>query len=467
LHAVDTASGAARWTFPLGDEVRGSSPAIDANGVVYVGCYDGLVYAVNPDGTLRHTWSTGNIIRSSPAIAGRSLYVGSNDERLYVFDIGSGPAGPWSQYRQNARRTGRAEAGSFAVMTAPKSQVAVLGMALALDVVVMGDGPFTYEWFKDGIRIPGAASATFTVPSVTAETAGNYTVTISDAERATTTPPATITVEPLRLGRLTNLSVRTSTGTAEQTLTVGFVLAGAPDKTVLVRAIGPTLADFGVTGALADPRLQLFSDLSPLTANDNWAHPDTGDGSAAISATFAASGAFALPPDSLDAAVVRLMQGGSYTAQVTAASGTGIALAEIYDTAPATGARLVNVSARAQVGTGGAILIAGFNVSGNVPKQILIRGAGPALTSFGVEGVLANPRLDLYRDSTLLQSNDDWGGTGALSSAFTQVGAFDFGGGNSRDAALLVELPPGSYTAQVSGVGNSTGVALVEVYETP
>jgi hypothetical protein len=161
------------------------------------------------------------------------------------------------------------------------------------------------------------------------------------------------------------------------------------------------------------------------------------------------------------------MNGGSYTAQVTGASSTGIALAEIYDTAPAAGARLVNVSARAQVGTGNSILIAGFSVSGNVPRQVLIRGIGPTLTAFGVGGVLANPRLDLYRGAVLLQSNDDWGGTGALSNAFALVGAFGLNGATSRDAALLVTLPPGSYTAQVSGVGNSTGVGLVEVYEVP
>ena len=98
---------------------------------------------------------------------------------------------------------------------------------------------------------------------------------------------------------------------------------------------------------------------------------------------------------------------------------------------------------------------------------MLIRGIGPALSAFSVSGVLANPRLDLYRGATLMQSNDDWGGTAALSNAFTQVGAFALSSGSSRDAALLVTLAPGSYTAQVSGVGGTTGVALVEVYEMP
>jgi hypothetical protein len=130
---------------------------------------------------------------------------------------------------------------------------------------------------------------------------------------------------------------------------------------------------------------------------------------------------------------------------------------------------LTNVSTRAQVGTGGGILIVGFSLNGNVPKNILIRAVGPSLTQFGVTGVLADPALSLYRDSTLVQSNDNWGSgnpTG-LSTAFAQVGAFALTSTGSRDAALLVNLSPGSYTAQVSGVGGTTGVALVEVYEAP
>jgi hypothetical protein len=335
-----------------------------------------------------------------------------------------------------------------------------------MSVVVSGDGPFTYEWLKDGARIAGATSATYTVPNVTNVTAGAYTVAITDPQRSIVTPPAAITVEPMNPGRLTNLSVRTSAGTADQTLTVGFVLSGSPDKAVLVRAIGPTLGEFGVSGALADPRLQLFSGETQLTDNDNWANPLNGDG-ATISAAFAASGAFALRPESLDAALVRVMNGGSYTAQVTGLSGSGIALAEIYDTSPGAGARLVNVSARAQVGTGNSILIAGFNVSGNVPRRILLRGVGPSLSPFGVRGALVNPRLDLYRGDVLLQANDDWGGAATMTNAFAAAGAFAMSTVTSRDAALLVTLNPGSYTAQVSGVGNTTGVALIEVYELP
>ena len=112
------------------------------------------------------------------------------------------------------------------------------------------------------------------------------------------------------------------------------------------------------------------------------------------------------------------------------------------------------------------MLIAGFTIDGDAPKTVLIRAMGPALGQFGLTGFLANPRLDVFDGtSQRLQWNDDWGGLAALSDAFTAAGAFAPASVASKDAALLVTLPPGSYTAQVSGVAGSTGVALVEIYE--
>ena len=472
LHAVNTATGTARWTYLLPKEVRASSPAVDANGVIYIGCYDGFVYALNPDGTPKRTWSTGGIVRSSPAISGTTLYVGSNDSHVYAFDIGTGTAGPWPQYRHNARRTGRAVANTFAIVTPPLSQVGVLSLPLSLNVVASGDGPLSYQWTKNGVAIDDATSSTYSVSSVTAATAGSYTMSVTGPQGSLTSTPANITVEPITVGRLTNLSVRTSAGTGAQTLTVGFAVSGIGDESVLIRAIGPTLASFGVTGVLADPQLQLYSGTNVVTSNDNWATPTAGNGNATTLANaFTVAGAFTLAPAALDSALVRNLAAGSYTAQITtagtSAAPSGIALAELYDTDPTGGARLVNASARAQVGTAADILIAGFSISGNVPKQILIRGIGPGLTQFGVTGVLANPILALYRGATKIGENDDWGGSATLSTVFRDVGAFALANTTSRDSALLVTLAPGSYTAQVSGVNNTTGVALVEVYEVP
>ena len=474
LHAVNTASGAARWTYRLGKEVRASSPAVDLNGVIYIGCYDNFVYAVNPDGTLKRTWSTGNIVRSSVAIAGTTLYVGSNDKGVYAFDIGAGAGGPWPQYRHNARRLGRAVADQLTIALAPKPTATLTFRSVELNVIAIGTGPLAYQWLKNGQPIAGATAASLTLSAVTPTDTGNYAVAVTGPQGTVLSPPAPVTVraasEPEIPARLVNLSVRTTAGTGTQTLIVGFFVSGTPDKPVLIRAIGPSLAQFGVTGLLADPRLQLLSGTTVLTANDNWASPVGGGGSAAISAAFTATGAFPLTDSSLDAALVRTMSAGPYTAQVTGASGTGIALAELYDTAPAAGARLANVSARSQVNTGGDILIAGFSIFGNVAKTVLIRGIGPSLTPLGVTGVLADPRLALFQGTAKLDENDNWGataGSAALASAFNQVGAFTLTGSTSKDAALLVTLAPGSYTAQVSGATGGTGVALVEIYEIP
>jgi hypothetical protein len=154
------------------------------------------------------------------------------------------------------------------------------------------------------------------------------------------------------------------------------------------------------------------------------------------------------------------------TAQITAASGgTGIALAEIYAADLAGNARLVNASARARAGTGAQTLIAGFVVTGNASKTILIRGIGPGLAQFGVNGVLVDPQLDVYRGTAHIASNNDWStGSGATASTFDSVFAFQIPA-SSKDAALVMTLAPGAYTAHVSGTGGASGVALVEIYE--
>jgi len=274
-------------------------------------------------------------------------------------------------------------------------------------------------------------------------------------------------LKPLVAGRLANLSVRTQAGSGDATLIAGFALGGtaAPTATkpLLVRAVGPTLAAFGVADVLADPALAVAPlGRAVLVANDNWG------GTAALKSAFAAVGAFALAPDtSRDAALVVSPPPGTYTATVS--GGTGVALVEVYDAGTGLAPRLINLSARTQVGTGADALIAGFVVNGNVPKKLLLRAAGPTLAAFGVGGTLADPVLTLrpLNSDTIVAANDDWRGTAALKAAFASVGAFAFATDASRDAAVVIELPPGAYTATVSGKNNTTGVALVEVYELP
>lgn len=269
---------------------------------------------------------------------------------------------------------------------------------------------------------------------------------------------AVVTEGAAGAGYLANLSVRSTAGAGDNSLIVGFAISGGT-KPLLVRGIGPALTAFGVPGALTDPRLEILSSGGARVAeNDSWNQADA--------PAFGPVGAFNLPPNSRDAVVLQPLAAGSYTAQVSGNGGaTGIALVELYDTAGGSGAaRLVNVSARSQVGTGDNILVTGFSIAGAGPRRLLIRAVGPTLTAFGVSGALNDPKLELFASGRLIEENDNW--SPADRSHFASVGAFDLTS-NSRDAVLVARLAPGSYTAQVSGVSNATGVALVEVYELP
>lgn len=359
------------------------------------------------------------------------------------------------------------------ITTQPQSQSVFAGTPVTFAVAATGGG-LGYQWKFNGATIPGATNSNYTISAPTVTSAGSYTVEVTNASGSRTSNAATLAVMPAsaEAGRITNLAIRSQAGTGAQTLIVGVSIGGAGTsgvKPLLLRGVGPALGAFGVTGALNDPKLELFSATgAKLSENDDWA------GNATISTIAAQVGAFAFSPSaSKDAALYDpASNSGGYTVWITGNGGaTGVALAEIYDATPASGLtattpRLTNVSARTQVGTGGDILIAGFVIGGQTSKTVLIRAVGPTLGSFGVPGALTNPRLELFHDTAKINENDDWGGSAALANAFQSVGAFALSP-SSLDAALLVQLAPGNYTAQVSGVGGTTGVGLVEVYELP
>jgi hypothetical protein len=347
--------------------------------------------------------------------------------------------------------------------------------------IVGVDGGITIYAADGTFRDAGAATLTAT---------GNFTVTTQAgvrftgrADPATGFLSGTITGGPgggfmaaissgvsFSDGFLKNLSTRGQVGVGGNLLIAGFVVAGDTPKQVLIRAIGPSLSAFGITGALADPQLQLFAGNTLAHSNDNWG------GSAEISTAANRVAAFPLAPTSLDAAILATLPPGSYTAQVSGVGGaTGVALVELYDAddlRPFSAQKVTNVATRGLVGPGQAQLIAGFMVSGNTAKKVLIRGVGPTLGAapFNVAGVLADPQLRLLQNGTVLvRDNDNWemGNDPALiNEASAAVGAFPLARGG-RDAAILINLPPGSYSAQVTGPGTTTGVALIEVYEVP
>jgi len=345
------------------------------------------------------------------------------------------------------------------IVTPPFSQTVPPGAGATFAVAAQHAGGGVFQWALNGVPIVGANSPAYTLPTVTAARTGAYTVTITTPTGAVTSGAATLAIDatPPPPSRISNLSVRTSLDSG-QTLVVGFVSSGA--KRLLTRAVGPGLVPLGIaSGYFSDPRIALRNQTTGATVaqNDNW--------SADLAPTFSSLGAFGLGPGSADAALVFTVNG-PHTAQVNGA-GAGILLVEVYDAEPAGSSRLTNVSARNRVGTGGDILIAGFVIDGTAPKNVLIRGIGPALLDvFGVSGALADARLEVFRqaDGVKVAENDNW--SAGLAATFDQVGAYPFKAG-SKDAALLIALPPGVYTAQVSGVGNTTGDGVVEVYEVP
>ncbi len=370
--------------------------------------------------------------------------------------------------------------GSFAVVgaglyltQAPANATVAAGGTAVLRAEAAAAGAVTYQWRKDGVAVPGATAATLTLAAATAANAGRYTVVVTGAGRTIESSPAVVTVTAVAAGpevsRIANLSIRTNAGTGAQTLIVGFVVGGGAttgSKPLVIRGIGPTLAAFGVTGALVDPRMEVYAGTVRVAENDNWSSSDAG--------IFASVGAFALTIGSRDAAIYNpTVAAGGYSAQISGNAGaTGVTLAEIYDATPsaaftATTPRLVNVSARTVSGSGAETLIAGFAIAGPTPKTVLIRAIGPTLSAFGVTDVLADPKLELFNSSAVkVQENDNWGGTAELTAAFASVGAFALPAA-ARDAALLARLQPGTYTAQISGNGGANGVALVEIYEVP
>jgi hypothetical protein len=344
-------------------------------------------------------------------------------------------------------------------------------------VMTQAAASVTYQWFLNGVAISGATDATYILSNATSADDGSYTCVATNSSGAVVSTAATLNViGSTNPGRLINLSSRAQVGTGASQLIVGYVVRGqgaSGSEPLLVRASGPALAQFGVTNLLADPELTLNGPSGVIAANGGWA------GNALIASTAISVGAFGWnSTSSHDAALLESLPVGSYTAQITGASGgSGVALAEIYDASPAgsysaASPRLINISARDQVGTGANILIAGFVIGGTTSTTVLIRGSGPALESFGVPGTLPDPQLQLFQSnsdgtSTLLESNTGWGGDATIAAIAVSVGAFSFGSSATADSAILITLPPGAYTAEVSGASGDTGVALVEIYEVP
>jgi len=351
------------------------------------------------------------------------------------------------------------------VANPPPSQSVVAGQYVVLAASATG-GNLSYQWQRNGVAISGATGPAFTVPAAQAADSGGYSVIISNAVGSADVSAGTLTVLPAgsAASRLVNLSARAFAGTGSSNLVVGFSISGAGAKQLLIRGVGPCLSQFQICGPLATPQLDLFDCHSTQVACDtSWG------GGAALANAFAQAYAFPLPSGSADSAMLQSLTAGASTAQVSGLGGTtGVALAEVYELdSCSAAARLINLSSRTFVGTGSNAPVAGFVVSGQTSETVLIRAVGPGLGNYGVTGVLATPQLTLY-DATgrIVASNTGWANSAALASVFSRVYAFPLSP-DSADCALVATLTPGSYTAQVTGLNATTGVALMELYDVP
>ena len=365
------------------------------------------------------------------------------------------------------------------ILIQPQSQTIAPGTTVAFNVSAAATLAPTYQWQFNGGTIANATSPRLVLNGANAANAGTYTCTVANALLSLTTQPATLVAAATgNPGRLGNLSVLAQAGTGSQPLTVGFVTGGAGTsgaQTLLIRADGPALgqAPFDLPNVLADPQIILFQSESIVAMNDNW-----NSNYAQVVAADAATGAFPLPAGSLDSAMVSTLAAGAYSVQITGnGKGAGTALAEIYDDTaagtytPAT-PRLVNLSCLDPVAAGG-VLTAGFVVGGTTSKTVLVRATGPALaaTPFNLAGTMPDPELSVHASvggqDTVLATNAGWGGDAQITAADAATGAFALTNPGSQDSAVLLSLPPGSYTAQVSSVSGVAGTTLVEVYEVP
>jgi hypothetical protein len=290
------------------------------------------------------------------------------------------------------------------------------------------------------------ANASFTAP-------GSYTFMVSVTDNIHAVAYDAVIIKVMPHVRMANISSRVAVGTAQNVAIAGFIINGDSPKRVMVRALGPSLTPFGVAGALNDPMLDLRDGAgNQIATNDNWKDAQE---QAIVDSGLA-------PGNDSESAIVATLTPGNYTAIMSGKDNTiGIGLVEVYELDSTS--RLLNISTRGFVGGGDNALIAGLILSGTDNGTICFRALGPSLASFGVPGVIGDPRLDLVNaQGTKVGANNNW-----KDSQQSIIQSAGLAPANDTESALIIDLAPGNYTAIVSGVNGATGLALVEGYHLP
>ncbi len=254
---------------------------------------------------------------------------------------------------------------------------------------------------------------------------------------------------------LSNITTRADVGIGNDIAIAGFIITGSGQKCVIVRGRGPRVGVPAGVIRLPNPTLTLKSGSTTIAENDNWTQQDNPDHVAII------EGLGKAPGDLLDAAIYTCLDSGPYTALLKGYLGTtGVGMVEVLDVDDSL-PYLSNISTRARVGTDHLVTIAGFIITGNTPKQILIRGRGPSVGVPAGVTRLPDPTLTLKSGQTTIGSNDDW--EDAANAA--DISATGKAPGDPLDSAIMMVLQPGAYTAILRGAGGVTGVGIVEVLD--
>ena len=265
----------------------------------------------------------------------------------------------------------------------------------------------------------------------------------------------------LTINELRNIATRALVGEQRKVVPAGFIITGDTKKCVLIRGRGQSLpAD--LPSRVGNPTLTL-NDLStnPPTQiyfNDNWQSQTEAGAVQRIQDTGRA------PTNPTDAAIFQCLEPGAYTATLEAASGSGLGtgIVEVLDVDLGT-PNLFNISTRAEAIVNRDRIIAGFIIEGTEPRTVLIRGRGPSLPS-AFNPRLSDPTIELLGDGgSPIETNDDW--QNQDSAKVQQIQDSGRAPGNTSEAAIVAQLPPGPYTVRMQSTDGAAGIGIIEVLD--
>ena len=436
-----------------GSAITGFPPGVITNGALHAN--DAAAQQAHADFATAYTAFAGLVSPPANNLSGTDLGGLTLAPGVYRFDTSAASAGILTLDGQNDPNARFVIQIGTTLVTASNSSVHLINQADARNVyfqagtsVTLGSGsPFI------GNLLAGASVTTVSGTNLTGRLLALTGAVTLDTNNVTSPGLSSPTPTPSP-AQLLNISTRLNVQTGDNVAIAGFIITGNASKKVIVRGIGPSIT--GLTPLLADPVLELHGANGALiTSNDNW--KDTQEAEIMAST---------IPPtNNLESAIVATLSPDAYTAILSGKNGTtGIGLVEVYDLDAASDSKLANISTRGFVQTGDDVMIGGFTFGdGTASEKVLIRALGPSLQ--GIANVLADPTLKLYDgNGTLLMFDDNWQDDALQAAAIAATGIPPQ---NKLESAIVATLPPGAYTAIVSGNNGGTGVALAEVYHLP